>query len=142
MNAPLPRLATDLAPIEDVFFARCEARALLHVNGCLSLHDAVDELQAYAEQSGLIDVVGQDDVQAIMSRAFVSAEMLPDELSEACEQEIMLRSADLVRQWELDDSRDRWRQTGEAPPVPEIAPISAKPSRTPKATVDAFLWLA
>ncbi|MGC1532305.1 MAG: hypothetical protein WA832_16720, partial [Bradyrhizobium sp.] len=42
----------------------------------------------------------------------------------------------------LDDSRDRWRQTGEAPPVPEIAPISAKPSRTPKATVDAFLWLA
>jgi len=35
-----------LAPIEPVFCARCEARALLHIYGQLSLHDAVDELQA------------------------------------------------------------------------------------------------
>lgn len=130
MNAPLPRLATDLAPIEDVFFARCEARALLHVNGCLSLHDAVDELQAYAEQSGLIDVVGQDDVQAIMSRAFVSAEMLPDELSEACEQEIMLRTADLVRRWEA-----------EAPlPPPKPAPTRQR-CEPPQSTIDAFWYV-
>jgi hypothetical protein len=146
MNAPLARLATDLAPIDEVFFARCEARALLHVNGYLSLHDAVDDLQSYAERSGLVDIIGQDDAQAIMSAAFAHVETVPDEitdeLSEACERAIMLRAADLVKQGELDDLRDRWRHTGEAPPVPEIAPAAEKPYRTPRATVDAFWYMA
>jgi hypothetical protein len=34
------------------------------------LHDAVDQLQHDAERDGLIDRLGQDAVQAIMSEAF------------------------------------------------------------------------
>lgn len=48
---------------------------------------------------------------------------------------------DLVRQWELDDPRDRWKHTGEArPPVPAIPP-SARPYSTPRATIDAFFYV-
>jgi hypothetical protein len=39
-----------------------------------------------------------------------------EELSEAREREIELRAADLVRQWEMADTRDAWHHTGEAPP--------------------------
>jgi hypothetical protein len=67
-----------MAPSEAVYAARCEARALLFVNGQLSLHEAVDELQTYAEQAGLIDRIGQEEVQRIMGEAFALAEPLPD----------------------------------------------------------------
>jgi hypothetical protein len=39
----------------------------------LSLADAVDALQQYAEASGLIDELGQDEVQALISREFEAA---------------------------------------------------------------------
>jgi hypothetical protein len=58
-------------PIE-VFRERCEARALLFVHGQMSLHEAVDRLQAAAERGGLIDCIGQDEVQAVMSAAFAA----------------------------------------------------------------------
>jgi len=96
-------LAAEIAAPEVVYAERCQARALLHVAGEISLHDAVDELQAYAEDSGLVDHIGQDAAQDIMGEAFAMVDLLPeaaDELSEACEAEIMLRAADLVRQWE------------------------------------------
>jgi hypothetical protein len=54
----------------DVFRERCEARALL-VECCeLSLHDAVDGLQADAERDGLVDMIGQDAVQGLLAAAF------------------------------------------------------------------------
>jgi hypothetical protein len=53
-----------------VFVARTEARALLWQAGELSLHDAVDELQASAVRDGLVTLLGQDAVQEIMSKAF------------------------------------------------------------------------
>jgi hypothetical protein len=53
---------------------------------------------------------------------------------------------DLVKLWELADSRDRWRQDGSAPP-PEAVRNSIqewppkRPYRTPQSTVDAFNYL-
>lgn len=61
----------------EVFRERCEARALLFVNGQMSLHDAVDELQASAERCGLIDRIGQDQLQAIMGTAFAAVRFEP-----------------------------------------------------------------
>jgi hypothetical protein len=52
------------------FTARCEARALLWKVGALELHEAVDVLQHDAERDGLIDKIGQDEVQTIMATAF------------------------------------------------------------------------
>lgn len=54
----------------DVFRARAEARAVLWRAGEYTLHEAVDELQAAAERSGLVAKIGQDAVQAIMAEAF------------------------------------------------------------------------
>jgi hypothetical protein len=137
VNAPLRRLPTDPAPIEEVFAARCEARALLHINGLLSLHEAVDELQACADRIGL-DV---DEAQAIMSHSFATADLL---LMPADQD----RVADIVRSLELADPRDAWRHTGEAPPPPEVrnGPLQAttapvRPYRTPQATIDAFFFV-
>jgi hypothetical protein len=52
------------------FVARAEARALLWQAGELTLHEAVDELQAAAERHGLIDRIGQDGAQAVLSHVF------------------------------------------------------------------------
>jgi hypothetical protein len=59
-------------PALDIFIARCEARAKLWQVGELSLHDAVDALQAAAVRSGLVTEIGQDHVQAIMAEAFAA----------------------------------------------------------------------
>jgi hypothetical protein len=40
------------------------------LEGELDLHDAVDVLQEFAEQSGLVAAIGQDAVQAIMANEF------------------------------------------------------------------------
>lgn len=57
-------------PTVDAFRARCEARAWLVAEGELTLPDAVDELQASAMASGIVDAIGQDCVQMIMADAF------------------------------------------------------------------------
>jgi hypothetical protein len=57
------------SPIE-AFTLRAECRALLWADGELSLHEAVDVLQANAERDGLVELIGQDAVQAIMAAAF------------------------------------------------------------------------
>jgi hypothetical protein len=54
----------------EVFEARCWARAHLYSEGDLDLHRAVDVLQDAAVAGGLIDLVGQDDIQRILSDAF------------------------------------------------------------------------
>jgi hypothetical protein len=52
------------------FRLRCEVRALLVAEGELDFQTAVDELQTSAVKSSIIEVVGQDAVQAIMANAF------------------------------------------------------------------------
>jgi hypothetical protein len=71
----LPRLAERLAQLTpaELFQARCEARALLYATGELTLHDAVDALQAAAIACGLVASIGQEAVQAIMAVAFREA---------------------------------------------------------------------
>jgi hypothetical protein len=56
--------------LADVFRARAEARVLLYAAGELDLHEAVDALQAAAIASGLVDQIGQDRAQQIMSDVF------------------------------------------------------------------------
>ena len=104
------------SPAEVTFTLLCEKRALTFADGVLSLQEAVDELQAFAQLTGLIDEIGQDEVQAIMAAAFDAVRNQSDGLDAAFERLIMLRSADLVRQWEVADSRDRWQHNGEQPP--------------------------
>ena len=154
MNAPLVHpidiaavaLPAEIAASEMVFTERCEARALLYIEGKISLHDAVDELQNYAEASGLIDRIGQNEAQRIMGEAFAVVDLLPEaeeELSQACEAEIMLRTAVLVQRWERADPRDCWHHTGEAAPKPSAEQRRRpEPYRTPQATVDAFWYVA
>jgi hypothetical protein len=57
-------------PASEIFRARAEARALLFAACELELHEAVDVLQADAVATGLVDEIGQDAIQQIMSDAF------------------------------------------------------------------------
>jgi hypothetical protein len=74
ISSSIPNAQAHANPVE-VFTARCEARALLFANGEMSLRDAVDELQNAAVGHGLIDLIGQDAVQAIMGAAFAAVRL-------------------------------------------------------------------
>lgn len=62
----------------EVFRALCESRALRWRNGDIPAEHggdgwigyAVDPLQAWAERTGLVQLIGQDEVQRIMADAF------------------------------------------------------------------------
>lgn len=54
----------------EYFALHCWARARLYWELQLSLHEAVDVLQQHAECSGLVKLIGQDAVQAIMASQF------------------------------------------------------------------------
>jgi hypothetical protein len=70
-TAAAAALPPDARPsLRQAFELRCEARAYLYSIGEYDLHTAVDQLQADAEKSGLIDEIGQDEVQRIMAAAF------------------------------------------------------------------------
>jgi hypothetical protein len=56
-------------PIE-VLEARSWARARLYAEGKFDLHSAIDVLQDAVAVTGLIDTIGQDQVQVIMAAAF------------------------------------------------------------------------
>ena len=64
--------ARALTPDELVeFFAlRAWLRAYLFDCGDYEMIEAVDGLQSFAERVGLVDMIGQDTVQAIMADAF------------------------------------------------------------------------
>jgi hypothetical protein len=72
MAVPIPA-ATDCVPLIDAFQLRCWARAYLAHAGEITLHDAVDVLQADAEAQGLVYILGQDAVQANMAEGFEEA---------------------------------------------------------------------
>jgi hypothetical protein len=57
-------------PLLDAFIERADARALLWSIGEIELQEAVDKLQHDAERCGLVDMIGQDRVQQIISDAF------------------------------------------------------------------------
>jgi hypothetical protein len=54
----------------DVLELRAWARAYLYSIGELTLHQAVDVLQRDAQRNGLVDEIGQDAVQQIISKNF------------------------------------------------------------------------
>lgn len=56
-------------PLE-VLKLRAWARGLLHREGLLDLHSAVDVLWESAERAGLVGELGADTVQQILSREF------------------------------------------------------------------------
>jgi hypothetical protein len=76
VTAPLHHQEIRLDPVE-VFIARAEARAHLFGYGMLDLHEAVDVLQADGEASGLVNQIGQDAVQSILSAAFAAGRIDP-----------------------------------------------------------------
>jgi hypothetical protein len=52
------------------FKLRCWARSYLWAVNEFDLHEAVDVLQRDADRDGLVDKLGQDEVQRIMAAAF------------------------------------------------------------------------
>ena len=74
MNAPVRHQHVRLDPLV-VFCVRCAARALLYAAGEFSLCEAVDKLQADAVRDGLVDEIGQDEVQVIMADASIACEV-------------------------------------------------------------------
>jgi hypothetical protein len=100
-------IATRLAPSVAVLEARAEARAILwHEYQLEHLPDAVDPLQAFAEQSGLVALIGQDACQQIIAAPFERLRSAEDEPLEA-EPDTFVPlseiSADIMRTWELAD---------------------------------------
>lgn len=65
-----PVSAAKADPVE-VLRERAWARAFLFAIGELDLHEAVDVLQRDAERDGLVEAIGQDKIQEIISRAFM-----------------------------------------------------------------------
>jgi hypothetical protein len=138
MNAPVK--LTEAEPLADLddFAEACADHAWFHLRGWIDLQTAVDNLQAFAENVGYLDTYDQDEIQAVMARAFLVADLLAEPADYAI---------DIVRRWELTDLRDRWRHTGElAPPAPiRNADIQSEPPKrayqTPKATINAFWYV-
>jgi hypothetical protein len=65
-----PAQARTPISLPTLFKARAEARALLYAACMIDLHEAIDPLQAFAVESGLVNQIGQDAVQAILADAF------------------------------------------------------------------------
>jgi hypothetical protein len=131
-------LANRPADTLEVFKERCWARALLVREGAMAFHEAVDGLQNAAEAYGLVERIGQDEIQRVLAEAF------NQDISD-------LQSGvdDIVRRLELADPRDAWKHTGEAPPpasvrnsdiggTPQVKP---RPYKTPASTVAAFRYV-
>jgi hypothetical protein len=120
-----------LGNLED--FRECAGiYAWMHQQGWITLQGAVDNVQHLAELWGMVDDVGQDEVQAEMAFAFMSADQVEPSTDYGTE---------IMRRWELADSRDRWKHTGEPPPPPEQPAPVLHPYRTPQATIDAFEYV-
>ena len=69
MTAPLRHTQIHIDSLA-VFTARAEARALLWKCLEFDMPEAVDELQRAAVETGLVDRLGQDEVQRVLAIAF------------------------------------------------------------------------
>jgi hypothetical protein len=65
------RAAAPISTLEQ-FRARCAVVASRYAIGKIDLIEAVDTLQDFAFTRGLVDEIGQDEVQAILSAASAS----------------------------------------------------------------------
>lgn len=151
MNAPAQIIAGKA--LEDAIWlleTRALIRAYLEYEYQFEhLADAVDPLQEFAEASGLVAALGQDQVQRLIAkpferyRAIVAAEIAAELGGAECDPDLPDDYASsLVRDWELADERDRHRWTGELPALaPELPADQSTPYRTPQATVDAFWFV-
>lgn len=134
MNAPLHRqIVLEIADhLELEEFAECCGFLGEFVaRDWITLQCAADGAQHLAEAAGFVAAYGQDAVQRTIAEAFAPAPPLPSDYA-----------ARLVRDWELADPRDRWRWTGEPPPLAPAEIVKERPYRTPQATVDAFFFVA
>jgi hypothetical protein len=112
-----------LGDLED-FREACEAHAWFFQEGWISLHVAVDNLQRLAERWGLVDEIGQDEVQRVIAYVSVAEPPQPSEYE-------VNYVARIITQWEAADGK-------RAAPTP----IRPEPRRgVPKATVDAFKYV-
>lgn len=132
------------------FAALCAREAARLASGHLLVGEYGDELQAIAKRVGVINRLGQDETQRIMAEAIAAASLVPelvdeggpDELAEAYEAEIMLRAAEMVRDWELADPRDSWRHTGGPRPAVQPSPPPRRAAYAPpQATCAAFFYV-
>lgn len=113
------------------------------------LADAVDPLQEFAETSGLVAALGQDEVQRLIAkpferyRAIVAAEIAAEFGGAECDPDLPSDYASqLLRDWELADPRDRWRWTGELPPSPALPQMTKPSARGPAdSTIAAFKFV-
>jgi hypothetical protein len=124
MNAPVAKTpgAARVVPAIDVLEIRAQIRAFLWWQYQMEIDEAADELQAYAERSGLVRDIGQDRVQEIIAAPFARYR----EMAEA------------------DDGPPQWftNTIMAEPDEPEpVKPAAKQPYRTPQATVDAFLYV-
>ena len=159
MNAPLEKIepATRVIPAIDVLAIRAQIRAFLWWHHQIELDEAVDELQAYAERSGLVREIGQDRVQEIMAAPFARLRAMangdeceaPQDESDVNDLDVesdsdFRRGVDeIVRRLELADPRDRWKHTGEPPPEPAkpTAPAAKQTYSAAQSTIDAFAYV-
>jgi hypothetical protein len=130
MNAPLPDPnAAALGDLEE-FAECCEVHAWFFAEGWISLQTTVDNLQSLAERWHLVEEYGQEAIQALMAFSAVPEEVPSD------------YAAQIVRQWEIADARDRWQHTGELPPAPAAIPNAVVRSRgVPTSTIEAFKYI-
>ncbi|MGY4371122.1 hypothetical protein ACVW1A_007187 [Bradyrhizobium sp. LB1.3] len=147
MNAPAKII--DGKALEDAIWL-LETRALIRAYLDYEyqfehLADAIDPLQEFAEQSGLVAAIGQDEVQRLVAKPFqrfrkIVAAQVADELADAGWEPDLPSdyASQLVMQWELADPRDRWRWTGEQPPTQQASATEKLPYRTPQSTIDSF----
>ena len=109
------------------------------------LADAIDPLQEFAERSGLVAALGQDEVQRLIAapferfRAIVAVEIEAEFAPTIAPELPTDYAAQLVMSWEIDDARDRWRWTGEMPPAAQAEPKQPRAYKPAASTVDAFL---
>jgi hypothetical protein len=73
-----PEPPPPIAPAATFFATWCRTRARRWHCGEIDLHEAVDVLQAAAEERGLVAELGQDAVQRLMSEAFAAVRADPD----------------------------------------------------------------
>src|SRR5437879_5855625 len=97
MNAPVR--SSHQVPLGDVYdFAECCDRyAWFYANGWISLQTAVDNLQHLAEQWGLVEDIGQDQIQRLIAYKHTFKPAEPSEY----EIDYIKR---IITQWETDDA--------------------------------------
>jgi hypothetical protein len=137
MSAVALRMSRPAEPVA-VLEARAEARALRFADGDLGLHDAVDELQRFADGAGLIDCLGQDRVQQIIAAAFAPHRDDLDQVRQAQRETVGLH----------EGGRPKTGLTDNPVSTPTLVPesllrIVARNRRlrpTPAVTVDAVVY--